>query len=170
MNIGYESRETGEIHGITFYEVSGEDVVKIDPGSDEEHNPILEKWLSGDNGNQLVDGIIIISPSYVDEDDENDLLEISESIHDFFGYLESKSIGVPICFIISKWDRKELENINLIDFINEHYKDFAQEISKNPESELMSFSIGNIEYKENTIESLDFNKGVSQVFEWIKYI
>lgn len=167
IEIGYEERNPTffkKVRGITLYEVAGEDIVKLNPTHEdnEKQNPKLEEWINDSSG------IIILAPSTEVPNVKNDMLSISQSIQNFLALLGSNDYNIPICFVITKWDLREPKSITLNELAEEYYRTIVEEILDNKKSNLLSLSIGKIDYENDTLLEVDITQGIEDVFEWIK--
>ena len=170
LDLDLTKKHLNENFGFSFFEASGEGLIKIDPINErrEDSEEILLNWVD------LSDIIFIVAPS-----ESNDMTNFY--LHSFINNLLFQGItNKPIGFILSKYDLIESTYPNHKDFGTLYYKSSIDLLDSNQftnKRKIFPFSIGkvkinnseNIDFNgfQNEIELIDFLKGAKNIADWI---
>ena len=113
----------------------------------------LDEWL------EVADAIVLVASTDPLEDDRYILQAFSE-------YLQSAESGVPVCLLVSEWDRVASSGISVLEYAKDNYGEVARHVAACG-GHLMSFSVGEVESTTNRIVSIDESAGVKELVEWL---
>jgi hypothetical protein len=156
IDVGFLDRKKREQVGLTFFEVSGENLRPMNP-ADPDHakrSDKLDAWLDE------ADTILLVGSSNPGENDRY-------AFQNFIEYIDYKKIDKPIALVISEWDKlDDSSRRSPVEVASRLYGEAAKLLADRFPSSIIPFSIGAVQ-NEDTITSLDFNAGTHQLVLWI---
>jgi signal recognition particle receptor subunit beta len=166
IDVGLENLRNSEKMGLTFFEASGEQTVRIVP-TDIRHGQLddrLESWLSE------TEAILVLISATPTATARN-------RMHQFLSYLiHAKRSHIPVAIVISKWDlipSGGSEEITPVEFSVSHFPESLRLLKSSCFTggcEIFGFSVGRVQVEEGRggeIVEVDFNAGVRNIAEWI---
>jgi energy-coupling factor transporter ATP-binding protein EcfA2 len=161
VDAGFEALQREERAGISFFEVSGENLVRLSPLSDEHEicDERLKRWL------EEADLILLVAPCDSFQIGRREALQ-------FLSLLDSKFIARPLALVLTKWDLAQEKYKTPLDFARAHYPEAIKVLATQKfkgYAQYFTFSIGEIwgEGLDKKIRRVAFENGTRQLFNWI---
>jgi energy-coupling factor transporter ATP-binding protein EcfA2 len=155
FTIGFQVINSEQRLEIRFLEVAGERVIQLDPLHDRYsvRDDRLDDFL------QQADGVILVASTDPLENDRFILQGFAE-------HLLEKEVALPVCLVVSEWDRVSGTGVGLIEYVNANYSEVARHVAHRG-GDLLSFSVGEVSGDDNRIEKFSLNDGTADLIDWI---